>query len=108
MAVVVLVKDLFFKAKILETAKHANKEIKIVASLKEAAEKTGSGGLVIVDLEDFGVEGIKEFLQKNPQAKVVGFLSHVNVDLKKKAESTGCRVFARSEFSKRLAEILTF
>ncbi len=98
-----LVKDLFFKAKILETAKHLQTEILFVDSTKKAL----NASLLIVDLEEFGLSEIKEFKEKNPNSKIIGYLSHVNISLKKDSEKAGCIVYSRSEFTKNLSSILT-
>ncbi len=103
MAVFVLVSDLFFKAKISETAKLVGAEIVFA---KSPAEVVGAK-LVVVDLEKFGADAVLVLKKQNPRAKIVGFLSHVQVDLKKEAQKNGCDlVLAKSEFSKRLAELI--
>lgn len=98
-----LVLDLFFKAKIAETAKQAGVEVMFA---KRTVEIFGAG-LVIVDLEKFGPKAVLELKQQNPSAKIVGYLSHTQVELKQQALENGCElVLAKSEFSKRLAELL--
>ena len=98
-----LVTDLFFKAKIAETGKQAGVE---VVFAKTAGEIFGAGQ-AIVDLEKFGAKAVLAVKKQNPDAKIVGYLSHVQVELKKQVLENGCDlVRAKSEFSKRLADLL--
>ena len=99
-----LVTDLFFKAKIAETARQLGVEIVFAKNIGEIF----GAKLVIVDLEKFGAGVVPEIKKANLKAKIVGYLSHVQVELKKQALENGCGlVLAKSEFSKRLAELLT-
>lgn len=98
-----LVKDLFFKAKIQETARHAGQEIIFV----DEPQKAQGADVLFVDLEVFGVNWVKDFHERNPRAKLVGYLSHANIALKKDAGAAGFNlVLARSEFVKTLFELL--
>jgi CheY-like chemotaxis protein len=113
--VLVAVDDLFFAAKIRTTAEHLG----IVAlfprsleALDEAAKASSAPALVIVDLhlqryDPFAVaRGFKadEALRETP---LVGFFSHVQVELQKRASEAGFdQVLPRSAFTKRLPGIL--
>mgnify|MGYP001583843234 CR=1 FL=1 len=98
-----MVHDIIFKSKIYETARHLGAEVAFVDSY----EQCGGAGKIIVDLEQFGIEGAHEFRQQNPKTKMIGYLSHVNTDLKAQALRAGFDlVLARSEFSAKVAQIL--
>ena len=103
MRICALVTDLFFKAKILQTAKLVEREVLFAESIGEVSE----ADLVIMDLEKFGANTVLQLKKQWPYAKIVGYLSHVQVDLKKEALKNGCDlVLAKSEFSKQLKDIL--
>ena len=103
MKICVLVTDLFFKAKILQTAKLVEREVFFAESLDEVSEVD----LVIMDLEKFGANTVLQLKKQWPNAKIVGYLSHIQVDLKKKALKNGCNlVLVKSDFSKQLKDLL--
>ncbi|MBI2597645.1 MAG: hypothetical protein HYW50_00435 [Candidatus Diapherotrites archaeon] len=103
MKAIALVKDLFFRVKIAETAKLVGAE----TGFADFVEEFFGAQLVLVDLEQFGAKIVLEIREKNPAVKIVGFLSHVQIGLKKQAIVNGCDlVLARSDFGKRLPELL--
>lgn len=112
--VVVAVDDMFFAAKILAAAEHAGREVERVKSTEEldAAIARGAPALLIVDLNStrFDALAIVERLKAEPglsAVPILGFLSHVQVELKRRAEAAGCdHVLPRSAFAQRLLEIL--
>ncbi len=113
--VLVLVEDLFFAAKITGTARATGKKVRLVSSpeLLMDALRGGEHRLVIVDLHATGydpVEVIRELKGRGASQeapRVLGFYSHVQVDLARRAREAGCDdVMPRSVFAKRLAEIL--
>jgi CheY-like chemotaxis protein len=110
--VLLLVDDLFFQMKILETAKHVGVTVKAVsqpdALLAEAQREAPS--LVIVDLnaKAGGVEAVEKLRAAGIEPPVVAFLSHVQVDLAERARAAGCsEVMPRSKFTQNLAAILS-
>jgi DNA-binding NtrC family response regulator len=109
--VVALVDDLFFQAKLLETAKQVGVEVCActtpVALDEEIARSTPR--LVIVDLnaraEPF--TALERMHASDSKIPLVAFLSHVQVDLAERARAAGCReVMPRSKFTQNLATIL--
>jgi DNA-binding NarL/FixJ family response regulator len=110
-SVLAFVDDLFFQAKILETAKHAGVDVRtfttseaILAEIKKQAPK-----LVIVDLNSHHkpVEAIEAVRAAAPAVEVIAFLSHVQVELAQRASAAGSsRVMPRSQFTHELATIL--
>jgi CheY-like chemotaxis protein len=107
--------DLFFLAKIQETARKLNVKVQFVKSEKEVldsiAESEQAPSLIIMDLNNSSVKPIsaisklKSKLKK--QSNIIGFLSHVQGDLKLKAQEAGCdMVLPRSAFSQNLPQLL--
>jgi len=64
--------------------------------------------LVVIDLEAIPVETVQAIRRESPELRIIGFLSHVHRELRAQALEAGCtEALARSEFTKRLSEILT-
>jgi DNA-binding NtrC family response regulator len=109
--VVALVDDIFFQAKMLETAKQLGIELRVCSTpeaLVAEAAKNGTN-LAIVDLNSRAkpLEAIVRMQATSPGIPVVAFLSHVQVDLANAARAAGCReVMPRSQFTRDLATIL--
>ena len=110
--IAILVDDMFFAAKIRAAAQNAGREVESVKSL-EQLEKLSQAppSMIMVDLNSDRLDGIEVIglLKSNPTLTgipIVGFLSHVQVDLKEAAESAGCDyVIPRSMFSMKLPDI---
>jgi DNA-binding NarL/FixJ family response regulator len=109
--VLALVDDLFFQAKILETAKHLGIAVRTATTsdtlLAEIAKETPK--LVIVDLNARGapLQAIEKVRAGHPGLPLIAFLSHVQTDLAQQARMAGCtQVLPRSQFTRDLATIL--
>ena len=109
--VVALVDDLFFQAKMVETAKHVGVELRVCttpeALLAEGAKD--STRLAIIDLNARAkpLEAAVQMQAVAPGVPVIAFLSHVQTDLAEAARAAGCReVMPRSQFTRNLATIL--
>ena len=110
------IEDLFFMAKIQETARKLNVKVEFVKSDKDLMDKMHQNGeekpsLIIFDLNNNGVKPLtlipklKSKLKKG--TSIIGFLSHVQGDLKQKAHEVGCdMVLPRSAFSQNLPQLL--
>jgi hypothetical protein len=110
------VEDLFFMTKIMDTARKLNVKVAFVKSFDELMEKVGSNGdekpsLVIFDLNNTNakplttIPKVKSKLKKG--TSILGFVSHVQGDLKLKAQEAGCdSVMPRSAFSQNLPSLL--
>ena len=110
------VEDLFFLAKIQETGRKMNVEVAFVKTEKDLAERIKSNGeekpsLIIFDLNNANakpltlIPKLKSKLKKG--TSIIGFLSHVQGDLKQKAHEIGCdMVLPRSAFSQNLPQLL--
>ena len=112
--ILVAVDDMFFAARIRSTAEALGRQILLVktaADLLKQAESI-SPALIILDLNSERLDPIKsiEQLKSRPELKglpIIGFLSHVQTNLKKSAEEAGCDyVMPRSAFTQRLPELL--
>lgn len=109
------IEDLFFMAKIQETARKLNVKVEFVKSDKELTEKMQQNGeekpsLIIFDLNNNNAKPltlIPKLKSKLKKTSIIGFLSHVQGDLKQKAHEVGCdMVLPRSAFSQNLPQLL--
>ncbi len=110
------VEDLFFLSKIQATGQKMNVKVEFVKNEKELAERMKSNGeekpsLIIFDLNNVNakpltlIPKLKSKLKKG--TSIIGFLSHVQGDLKQKAHEVGCdMVLPRSAFSQNLPQLL--
>jgi PleD family two-component response regulator len=110
------VDDLFFLAKIQETARKLNVKVEFVKTEKDLMDKMKQNGeekpsLIIFDLNNANakpltlIPKLKSKLKKG--TSIIGFLSHVQGDLKQKAHEVGCdMVLPRSAFSQNLPQLL--
>lgn len=117
--VLALVDDLFFQARLAETARKLGVTLKTVSTgaalvkTLEAAPDVVPGDLprlVIVDLNarQGAVEAIEQLQRSGNPIPVIGFLSHVQTELAERARVAGCkRVMPRSSFTANLSEILS-
>ena len=118
---IALIDDLFFVAKVRETAKHTGVTLE-TASTGEAllqAAAASPAALILVDLNarQGALQAVEQLCAANGQARlpdgqgiprrVIAFLSHVQTDLAERARAAGCTdVMPRSKFTQNLAEIL--
>jgi len=110
------VDDLFFQAKIQETARKLNVKVEFVKNDKDLSDRVHQNGeekpsLIIFDLNNANakplalIPKLKSKLKKG--TSIIGFLSHVQGDLKQKAHEVGCdMVLPRSAFSQNLPQLL--
>lgn len=125
--VLVLVDDLFFQARLVETAGKLGVILKtvstgqaLVKALKGALEGASAGvpdgsarddlpRLVLVDLNarQGAMEAIEQLQRSGNPIPIIGFLSHVQTELAQRARAAGCKqVLPRSSFTMNLSEIL--
>jgi hypothetical protein len=111
------IEDLFFNAKITETARKLGVKVAFIKNDKDAiAELTGAEeadrpGLIVFDLNNVNakpltlIPKLKAKLKKS--TSIIGFLSHLQGDLKAKAVEAGCdSVMPRAAFSQNLPNLL--
>jgi CheY-like chemotaxis protein len=111
--VVAGVPDLFFAAKIGETARQLGVAVEFASSGQAVLEKASRAPvLVILDLGAAILEpiGLIAKLKADPAlrtARVVGFVNHERTDLIEQARQAGCdEVLTRGAFTKGLPEML--
>lgn len=110
------IEDLFFIAKIQETARKLGVKIAFIKNDKESiAQLTGKDeekpGLIVFDLNNANAKPLTLIPKLKAKLKrgtsIVGFLSHLQGDLKAKATEAGCdTVMPRSAFSQNLPNLL--
>jgi DNA-binding NarL/FixJ family response regulator len=108
--VVALVDDLFFQSKLIETAKQLGVELRTCTTPAAFAAEIAKGAprLAVVDLNARGnpLEAIEQMHASGSGVPLIGFLSHVQVELAERARAAGCRdVMPRSKFTRELATI---
>jgi len=119
---IVLIDDLFFQAKLLETAKLTGISLQTVATSEQLlkAAAANPAALVIVDLNarQGSLDAVEQLCKENLEPgvesigpgnprRVIGFLSHVQTELAERARAAGCQdVMPRSKFTQNLAAIL--
>jgi PleD family two-component response regulator len=112
--ILAVVEDLLFTVKISDAAKRAGLEVEFVKSERDVIEKATQEKplLIILDLNFSAVQPLKLIskVKSNGEMKqisVIGYLSHVQGELKQQAQDAGANiVMARSAFSQNLQQIL--
>lgn len=113
MTVLVVMNDLFFSASIIGIAKKLGLNVELLKDGDVVIRKTKESPVaVIFDLNYAGSDpvGTVRQIKSDPATRhipLIGFVSHVQVELKAKALEAGCdTVLARSVFTQKLPEIL--
>ena len=107
--ILIATNDLFFRAKIEEVAKQKNVKIYFVENFDQIIDKDPKILIIDLNFEDFGpIECIKKLKKFQPHIHIIGYLSHIQTELKQKSIYAGCdEVMPRSQFSAKLGDILT-
>lgn len=114
-SIIAAVDDMLFAAKIKGTAAAVGAEVELVKSVDaaiDAAQRTAPS-LIILDLHSEKCDPFElaRRIKADPKFEpisLLGFFSHVNIELKDRAVAAGIdRVLPRSAFVKRLGEILS-
>lgn len=110
--VLAVLDDLFFTVKIKDAASRAGLVVEFVKSEEDVLERAKDyPTVIVVDLNTTTVEPLRliEKLKASPELRhisVIGYVSHVQGELKQKAHEIGCdMVLARSAFSQNLPQI---
>ena len=110
--VIAIVDDMFFASKIRATAEALGVNVSFLRSKEALLEKLRQErpDLILVDLHNQRVDPLelaREIKTHDQTTQMLGFFSHVEVELQRNALSAGFdRVIPRSVFSRDLAEIL--
>lgn len=106
--VMAAVNDLFLRSKITAVAQAAKVDLNVFGDFNRLrAQLSDTPALVLINLGELSPQDVPllaELLQAGH--RVIGFLSHVEVDLARVVRATGCEVMPRSQFFERLPEIL--
>ena len=110
------IEELFFQAKIQETAKKLGVKVAFIKNEKDAVaalteSEENKPALIVFDLNNANakpltlIPKLKTKLKRS--ASIIGFLSHLQGDLKAKAVEAGCDVvMPRAAFSQNLPNLL--
>lgn len=109
--VAALIDDIFFQAKVAETAKHLGIELKMCTTADAFGAEIANGEpkLVLIDLNARSnpFDAISVTKANAPDVPLLAFFSHVQTELAEKARAAGCtEVMPRSKFTRDLATIL--
>jgi hypothetical protein len=98
--------DLLARARVEEAAKRSGAKLAVVAP--EKVERTAVGGedLVLVDLERAGADLLAVLSEVATRARVVGYFSHVDEELGRRARAEGLEALPRGRFWRELPAIL--
>ena len=107
------VNDLFFVGKITAAARRTGVPVEFVRGESEVIRKTAdSPAMLLLDLNDARLNPISLIakLKADPlrkEVRVIGYLSHVQEELKREADQAGCDlVLPKSVFSQQLDDLL--
>lgn len=111
---IALIDDLFFLAKVRETAKHAGISLETASTgdalLQSAAAHPAALVLVDLNARAGALDAVERLCAANGAGnprRVIAFLSHVQTELAERARLAGCTdVMPRSKFTQNLADIL--
>ena len=110
--------DLFFFAKIQEISKKLNIKVEFVKTVEQVLDRAGEDtpeeerpALVVIDLNNLAIKPLSLMPKLRSGLKkgtsIVGFVSHIQGDLKMKAQEAGFDVvMPRSAFSQNLPQLL--
>lgn len=111
--VVALLSDLMFTVKIQDAAKRAGVDVVFVKSERDAvAQAKQNPAVIILDLNNTAVDPLHVIGElkndsETSEISLLGYVSHVQADLRQAALEKGCdTVLPRSAFSQNLPAIL--
>jgi CheY-like chemotaxis protein len=110
--VLAVVDDLFFLVKIQDAAKRAGVDVEFVKTRDHALQQAATRpDLIVLDLNHLQAEPlnlIQELRRETGSCpRIMGFVSHVQADLRQQASQLGCDVvLPRSAFSANLPKLL--
>ncbi|HWP45324.1 MAG TPA: response regulator [Blastocatellia bacterium] len=112
--VIALVEDMFFASRIRGAAEQSGRLMVRVRSQDELERELAEpADLILIDLNSSRPDPLAAiaFLKSRDETAaipMVGFLSHVQIDLMRQAESAGCDyVLPRSKFTQLLGQIIS-
>lgn len=106
--VIAAIPDLFFRAKVLETAKTLAVNLEVARDADELLQqiRNEKPRLILLDLQAAALQPLDTLIALEG-IPVVGFLAHEQVDLRDQALAAGCgEVLTKGQFSASLPSIL--
>ena len=110
--VLAVLTDLFFSVKLADAAKRAGLTLEFVKESQEVLAKAKQRpSLIVFDLNFEAAQPLKVISKLKGDAEtrgisLIGYLSHVQGELKQRAHEAGCNmVLARSQFSQNMPQI---
>jgi len=112
--ILAVVDDLLFTVKISDAVKRAGLDVQFLKSERDVLERAAEDKplLIILDLNNNSIDPLRLISKLKGDGKLkhislIGYLSHVQGELKQKAHDAGANiVMARSAFSQNLQQIL--
>lgn len=108
--IVALVSDLIFESRIRGTAGHCGAAVAVVRTADALIAQASGARSVLIDLDAPGLDSVATIqrLKAEPNGpRIVGFVSHVHVELRRAALAAGAdEVLPRSVFVERLPSML--
>jgi CheY-like chemotaxis protein len=103
--------DLFFRVKIADAAKRAGRSVEFLQTEDALVQRVAQEpSIVILDVNCSSSDSIKlatRLKTLSPTTTIIGFVSHVQTELRKEAEQSGFDVvLARSVFANKLPDLL--
>ena len=103
------VTDLFFIARITESAKFSEAKVIFNGNFEELVNRIDyqmPDGL-LVDLNGFLTADQLQEIKSKYNIRIIGYLSHVQTEMRKIAEEICDQVLSQAEFTKNLAQLLS-
>ena len=103
--ILILVRDLMFSTRIVETARAANLPFKVIRKPESLATETGR--VLIVDLNQDGAIEAASAWRAATGGRSIGFVSHVDNDVIARAKAAGIdQILSRGQFTQLLPTLL--
>jgi CheY-like chemotaxis protein len=98
--------DLLARARVEEAAKRSGARLEVVAPEEVDRTVVGSEDLVLVDLDRAGTDGLAVLSEAAARTRVIGYFSHVDEELGRRARAQGVEALPRGRFWRELPAIL--
>jgi len=106
--VIAAIPDIFFRAKVLETAKQLSIQVEVARDADELLQQVRAEKprLILMDLQSKVLQPLDTLIALEG-IPTVGYLAHEEVDLRVQALAAGCgEVLTKGQFSASLAALL--
>ena len=98
--------DLMARARVEDAATRSGATVEVV-SAEEIGRRVGDGeALVVVDLDRAGPDGLARLGEVAGRTRVIGYFSHVDEELGRRARAEGVEALPRGRFWRELPSIL--